>query len=379
MSSLSEFQGGVFSQEIEGGRAGATVSLAPEGVVAFATTRQRFTVRYSDCRLEMGGASGRMVFCRNADRSLTIFCEDKRFPQALASARGSGLAGEVDRLLHERKLDRRRGRGWLLVGAGVLAILLIVGYYGVLAGSRIAMRALPVSVDRTIGDQAFAAMDQPGPEIHDPVVVDAVSKIVARLGKQANAGRAADDQFDFRVHVINADVMNAFALPGGQIVVFTGLIEACDEPDQLAGVLAHEMAHVTLRHGLERVGQSLGLALAVDLVVGNIEGIATAGVELLRMATANSYSREQETAADAEGVRLMNAAGLDPLALGQFFQKLKAQQGGVPGALAWISTHPDHDVRIAAVEAEAAELPPVKRQPLDLDWKQVQRHAADPE
>lgn len=378
-SSLSDFSGGVFSQDIAGGRAGASISLAPEGVVAHTTTGQRFTVRWDQCQLEMGGASGRMVFCRTPDRSLTIFCEDKQFPQALATARGSGLHEDVAEMLAGRRRERGRYRGWLLIGAGVLALLLIAGYYGIMAAGRAALHALPISVDRTIGDQAFAAMDHPGPEIHDPVVVGAVQQIVDRLGQPANARFPADEAFDFRVHVIDADVMNAFALPGGQIVVFTGLIEACDQPEQLAGVLAHEMAHVTLRHGIERVGQSLGLALAVDLVFGRVEGIATAGVELARLAAANSYSRDQETAADAEGVRIMHAAGLDPTALASFFEKLKKEHGGLPGALEWISTHPDHDARIAAVERQAAELPAAEFEPLDVDWADVQAHAAAPQ
>ncbi|MAT72029.1 MAG: peptidase M48 [Planctomycetaceae bacterium] len=378
-TSLSEFSGGVFSKEIDGGRAGASIALVPEGIVAHTTTGQRFVVRYHECQLEMGGASGRMVFCRPPDRSVTIFCEDKGFPRALATASGSELAGDVDHMLEARQRERGRGRGWFLIGAGVLAILLIAGYYGVMAAGRAVLMSVPVSVDRTIGDQAFGAMEKPGPEIHDPVVVDAIAEIVDRLGEQANAPLAADEQFDFRVHVIDADVMNAFALPGGQIVVFTGLIQACNEPEQLAGVLAHEMSHVTRRHGLERIGQSLGLALAVDLVLGRVEGLATAAVQLAQLAAANSYSRDQEAQADADGVQFMHAAGLDPLALAKFFERLKEEGPGLPGALEWISTHPDHDRRIKAVESQTAALPPLDPRPLKLDWAEVQAHAKNPE
>ena len=373
---MSDFTGGVFSERIDGGRAGATITLAPEGIVAFASDGQRFTVRWGDCQLEMGGASGRMVFCRNADRSLTIFCEDKRFPQALAQARGSGLNEQVEQMLVLRQARGRQGRGLLTLGLVALGLLLVGGYYGVMAGARAALKALPPSVDRTLGDHAFTAMEKEGPELRDPVVVDAIETIVERLGKHANAGRQGDAAFDFRVHVIQADVLNAFALPGGQIVVFTGLIAACDDPNELAGVIAHEMAHVTLRHGIERIGQSMGLALAVNLVLGNVEGIATAGVELLRFATQNKYSREQEASADAEGVRMMHAAGLDPRGLSRFFARLKAEgQGRVPKALEWISTHPDHDARIAAVDQQVDGLAAKPLEPLELEWAEVRRRS----
>ncbi len=83
---------------------------------------------------------------------------------------------------------------------------------------------------------------------------------------------------DWRVeiYVVKSDEVNAFALPGGKIVVYTGLIDYADTPEQVAGVLGHEMAHATLRHGIERVAQSVGLAAAVHLLIGNAEGMIAA-------------------------------------------------------------------------------------------------------
>jgi predicted Zn-dependent protease len=157
------------------------------------------------------------------------------------------------------------------------------------------------------------------------------------------------------------------------MVVFTGLIAEAHEAEQVAGVLAHEMAHASLRHGLHRIGQSLGLATAIHLLLGDTRGLVAAGTELFQLASINSYSRDQENAADEEGVRMLHAAHIDPLALARFFETLKTEDGDLPDAISWISTHPQHEARIAAIEDQLARLPKCDNQPLEVDWADVQR------
>ena len=89
------FAGGVFHKSIAGGRAGADLELAHDGVKAVTRDGLRFVVKFSDCQLEIGGYNDRMVFCRNGDRSLTIFCEDKKFSKALAFASGGHGSGRT--------------------------------------------------------------------------------------------------------------------------------------------------------------------------------------------------------------------------------------------------------------------------------------------
>ena len=91
-----EFPGGVFSDEIDGGRSGAHLRLGDRGITARTSEGREFVIGYSDCDLELGGDSGRMVFCRTADRSLTFFCEDRRFPEALKRAAVGELFEQVD-------------------------------------------------------------------------------------------------------------------------------------------------------------------------------------------------------------------------------------------------------------------------------------------
>ncbi|MGV2340088.1 MAG UNVERIFIED_CONTAM: M48 family metallopeptidase [Planctomycetaceae bacterium] len=133
------------------------------------------------------------------------------------------------------------------------------------------------------------------------------------------------------------------------------------------------MAHATLRHGLQTVVRSAGVIVAVQLMIGDAAGLVALAAELGQQAALTSYSRELETEADVEGVRMLHAAAIDPLALALFFEHLKEQGQDVPAAIAWISTHPQHDVRIASIRARVADLPPQQYRSLNVDWDGLKR------
>ena len=116
--------------------------------------------------------------------------------------------------------------------------------------------------------------------------------------------------FDLRIQVVDAPQINAFALPGGQIVVYTGLLRKAARPEQVAGVIAHEMAHVTLRHGLRGIAKQVGVLVGVQVLTGDLSGLAA---QVATAAISNAYSRDAEREADAEGARMLAAAGIDPV------------------------------------------------------------------
>jgi hypothetical protein len=121
------FSGGIFSDELDDGRAGADIELLPSGVCACSTEGEAFVIPFRDCQIEIGGFSGRMVFCRNADRSVTIFCEDREFPSALSLASwgtldsqlgetqtaSRGVATRADDWYGGRDRDSGADGGWL--------------------------------------------------------------------------------------------------------------------------------------------------------------------------------------------------------------------------------------------------------------------------
>jgi len=366
MSEMTKISGGVFSDAIEGGRAGAEIEMTANEIIARQANGEEYRLSYRDCQLERGGASGRMIFCRNSNRSLTIFSEDNRFLSNLELFGSGFLQEDLERLKLSRSSKRRRN---LLLTFVILAFVILLGigtYLTILTVARRAIQALPISVDKEIGDFAIENMDLQGSPVEDEVVIAAIQEMVSRLEKHA-----AIKGFEYHVQVIDADIVNAFALPGGQIVVYTGLIKSSKRPEQVAGVVAHEIAHVTRRHGLQRIGHSIGIAALVNGLLGDVGGLVAVAGELLELSTINKYSRDHEAEADEEGIRMLHAAGIDPLGMAEFFQVMKDTHGDLPTVVSWISTHPEHDARIDAIKKQLATLPKKKYTPLEIDWPDV--------
>ncbi|MEZ6015244.1 MAG: M48 family metallopeptidase [Planctomycetota bacterium] len=297
------------------------------------------------------------------------------FLRAIESAVGNDLGAELAKL--EGPSSKSRNSGWLGCAAFfAIVALLIWSIPGCIRkGVDTAVEAAPFSLDETLGEAAEGAMEA-GPLVTDERVVAPIQAMVQRLarGVERVGGKPP---VEWTVRVVRDSTVNAFALPGGYITVFTGLIAAADTPEMVAGVLAHEMAHVTERHGLRRIGQSLGFFAAIQLLLGDVSGIGGIAKEMLTIASVNAYSREQETEADLVGVRFLHAAEVDPRALGQFFELLQASDEGVPEALSWMSTHPQHRERIDAIASEAEHLGLVTWVPLEVDWKSVKGALGD--
>ncbi len=369
MQGDSEFEGGVFSEAIEGGRAGARLSLGHDALQAVTAEGARFRLPYAGCQVELGGASGKMWFCRTPDRNLTLFCEAAGFADALRERARRELGPALERLEQDARAHGRRTAAIWLAVLGAVALALTGAMYGLRQAGRAAIDVLPTSVDEQLGELASERVGLEGQPIDDPVVKGAVTAIVERLK------RAHKSAFNYRVRVVDAPILNAFALPGGFIVVYTGLVRAAERPEQLAGVLAHEMAHVERRHGMHRIAQSVGVVAAIQLLFGDVTGLAAVAVEVLRAGAINSYGRDQEREADRDALGTLARARLDPGALADFFALLQRKEPSLPSAIAWLGTHPELAERIQETRRQAERLRPPQLEPFALDWPKVQKHA----
>jgi len=254
--------------------------------------------------------------------------------------------------------------GGLLLGC---ALLLAGAYWGVRQAGQASVKMLPRSVDEQVGELAVEHMDLSGTVVSDPVLAQGVERIMKRLAP------GPVDGFSFKPRVVSASIVNAFALPGGPMVIYTGLIRAAKTPEQLAGVLAHEMSHVTRRHGMKRIAQSLGVVAGIQLLFGDVSGVAAVAVQVLQEGAVNSYSREQEHEADMDAVSTLARAELDPNALADFFAILEKREGDLPGFVSWLGTHPDLTQRIRDVRAKAGKAG--HTEPLLDNWPEIQERA----
>lgn len=207
-----------------------------------------------------------------------------------------------------------------------------------------------------IGRQAAADIDRQVKFVDDPVITEYVNRVGQNLVVHSDA------KIPFTIKVIDSDEVNAFALPGGFFYVNRGLILAADNEAELAGVMAHEIAHVAARHAMEnmRKGQWLeGLAMAGSIFLGGIPGMifqSTAGLGLA--AAFFKFSRGAEEEADKLGVQYLWAAGYDPGAMSTMFEKLNAKNKKKPGFFSkMFSTHPQSADRMETSRSLVARFP----------------------
>lgn len=220
------------------------------------------------------------------------------------------------------------------------------------------------SLEREIalGKQLAQEVDKNAKFINDPVV----NEYVNRVGQ--NLVRNSDARVPFTIKVIDSDVVNAFALPGGFFYVNSGLILHADEEAELAGVMAHEIAHVCARHGTKEAtkGQIMQLASipAMIFIPYSWTGYAIyQGMNFLIPVTFLRFSRKDEAEADYLGLQYMYKAGYDPNAFVAFFEKVQADERKQPGTIPKIfSTHPPTPARIEASQKEIATILPARNE-----------------
>ncbi len=241
-----------------------------------------------------------------------------------------------------------RGRG---VGrrAAVAAVLLLA--------------ACSVSEDqeKEMGADYARQIEAQLPLVRDPLVtgyVDALGRRIARTSPRAG--------LEWHFAVVDAPEVNAFAVPGGYVYVNRGLIERMDRMDELAGVLAHEIGHVSLRHSakqMEKQGNAnVGIAVFCTLTNLCSGDVARVAIDVAGTAWFAKHSREDEAQADSIAVFSLPQAGIDPEGIPAMFDKLLAERQADPGMLqGWFGTHPLEEDRIARTRALIASLPGTDR------------------
>lgn len=222
-----------------------------------------------------------------------------------------------------------------------LAVLMLVFFLAVPLLSGVLVKLVPDAVLDRAGAQIIDSARGDKPYCTDADGAKALDALVDRLAT------ASGSKIRFRVYVVSDDeVLNAFAAAGGHVVVYRRILEEAHDPEELAGVLAHEMSHELEGHPDTALVKALGYGVFSLLTPGG----GDIGSQVAASLVTSVYSRSDELDADRRGVELLNAAGIDSRGLARFFDTMKAKGNEIPGALEFISTHPTGDHRQAAVK-----------------------------
>lgn len=200
---------------------------------------------------------------------------------------------------------------------------------------------VPPETEAKLGNQLASQVNEEEKISGDAQLQAYLGKVAAKVMSAVPAKERNDQKFTFTV-IDKPREVNAFALPGGHIYVYSGLIAAADNEAELAGVLAHEIGHETSRHGAEMLVKNMGLETVMGLALGEKPNqLAALGSQIAAQGYLAQNSRDQEREADERGLRYLTKAGYDPNGLPNFFSKLAKMQGSSSDAIQkFFASHP---------------------------------------
>ena len=303
------------------------------------------------------GSSARTLYLKSADLII-----------AFRRAAPPELMVHLDRTAQEVRRARQRHRGLWAAGIVSMTGLVLVLWLGSDWMAEWTVKRIPVEWENQLGAVAYRQMVSGQTVLKEHAAVAAVQEMTRRLIEQV-----PDNPYKFEVSVVRSDVVNAFALPGGYVVVFTGLIQKAESGEEVAGVLGHEISHVLKRHGMERIIKQLGFAAVVTILLGDQQGLIGLAQQLGMELVTLKFSREQETEADLSGLRLLHSAKIAPDGMIRFFNRLSEQD---KHQVELFSTHPMSASRAERLKREIASLPVPSPEPFTFQWTKVQESLA---
>ena len=303
--------------------------------------------------LKLGrGAASRVYFRDRRQPGLNIFTEEYSVLECAPFAQSIHVRGQLQRILGRRELVRRlRLTFYFFICCGILAWLCSLAAGAML---RSLVNDIPVAWETKMGDSLMEREQAEMPFIDD---TNAVAQLTLLAQPLIQAVPAKGIHFQF--HILDDESPNAFALPGGHIIVTTGLLQLADRPDELLGVIAHETAHVTQRHAFRHLISGKGPVFLLQIFIGGrsrlLEFLAYPSEKLVY----ESFSQEYEREADDIGWSYLVAARINPHGMIEIFRKLR-NYGGIEGLSqrgSAFDSHPSMDRRIAWLETKWNKLP----------------------
>lgn len=228
---------------------------------------------------------------------------------------------------------------WRCVALALALVLAAVACQTTPITGRRSLNAFSTADDVQLGREAYVQVLSEAKRVESGPDLAMVQRAMSRL-----AAVTEDPGYEWEVSLIQDEKqVNAFALPGGKMAVYTGILPVCQGETGLAVVMGHEIGHVVARHGTERMTSSMGIEVALSFAnLGDYAGLARTGLDLL---IEKPFGRSQESEADAIGLIYMARAGYDPREAIAFWQRMEALSGG-SGGPEFLSTHPSHETRV---------------------------------
>ncbi len=378
MANNNEYECIGFHDALPKGKASGRLLTDPQGIV-FQIQQERIRLPLQNLQVSLGGASNRLVFFEHPlVKGWSFYTSDL------------GVLGDSHLRSHPAiaallgQAQRRRAIGWGIF-ASVATLMLVLPLLLVLRMDLLTgmiAKKIPASWEQQLGESTLAQY-QLGKTVMDKKVSDAL--IAPLTNPLISALDNSPYQYQFRI--VNDGSLNAFALPGGEVVIHSALILRAESAEELLGVLAHEITHVEQQHGLRNVIGAAGIYMVASAVFGDVSGIMATLTSAAPLLLNQSYSRRFETESDLKGFALLQKARINPSGLASFFEKMIEEEKKqlekiedednralVKGALQFLSTHPASEDRIQKLNELGGRLnkEQVDYQHLDTEFSALQ-------
>jgi len=251
------------------------------------------------------------------------------------------IAPQWAKRYHSPPLRARRVARTVYAAVGAVGIVAALYFWGIPALATLLVPYVPISWEERLGESVVQYLAPKAARCSDSTAAQMAQRLVAQL-------TASEKQLPYKFHVLVIDNpnINAMAVPGGTIVLFRGLVEKTASPEELAGVLAHELQHILRRHSMHALIQHLSTSYLLALIAGDANRVASLGSDGAKLLGGLRYSRLYEEEADAKGVEMLMAAGVKPDGMISFYETMAKEGRDLPEALQFLSTHPATEDRI---------------------------------
>ncbi len=313
-------------------------------------------------KISQGGTGNRYVYFTHEDYpGWTISTDDKKVLKYDAIKRDDSRKKSVSKIKNNRRILKLSILS--MVGIVISSLVLFYIFRGAIVES--VAHQVPVTWEQEISGSMLESALVGKTVVDDPKLVAELDKITAPLVANVN-----NKDFKFSFTIVEDETLNAYALPGGAIVIHSGLIAKADHVNEVAGVLAHEISHVTRRHHIRGIVDKLGFFVLLRAFLGDAAGIGTELAVIGSSLEALRYSRDYELEADESGWELMLRANLDPNGMIAFFEQLQHEHGDMPSEASFLSTHPATEERIEKLKAKAQNKTDYSS--IDIDFEKFQ-------
>lgn len=244
-------------------------------------------------------------------------------------------------------LERFAASGWkgaATVAAVLIGVMLLIYFFAIPWTGDMAARVFPQSYEEEMGAAMYKSV------IREYSIDSAKTRMLNDLIKDVDF----KTDYDLDIVVVDYDMKNAFAMPGGHIVVFSGIIDDMEAYPELIGLLAHEVSHVNKKHSLRALFRSLSSYIFISVLLNDINGLTTVVLENANNIKSLSFSRSLEEEADLEGLQIMFHNKIDPHGMVDLFRSLM-EEGDMPEQMEFLSSHPVTKNRIEYIEQKIKE------------------------